>query len=123
MLIEVLNWARANHCPWDEHTRAFAGRNGHLELLKWARANQRPRNEMPCASAAENGHLQSLKWARANGCPWKEKTLYSLLFGYVGVCTMNAVLCDPLIYGTMDYHKHEHMLYLLDCYLLKLFYT
>ena len=47
-------------------------RGGHLEVLKWARANGCPWDEGTCAYAAEGGHLEVLKWARENGCPWDE---------------------------------------------------
>jgi hypothetical protein len=33
----VLQWARANGCPWDEGTCAAAARGGHTEALAWAR--------------------------------------------------------------------------------------
>ena len=38
--MEVLDWARANGCPWDRvATCACAARRGHLDVLQWARAN------------------------------------------------------------------------------------
>ena len=37
--LEVLQWARANGCPWDEEVCTFAARGGRLEVLQWARAN------------------------------------------------------------------------------------
>ena len=40
--LEVLQWARANGCPWDEKTCSSAARGGHLEVLEWARANGFP---------------------------------------------------------------------------------
>ena len=41
-------------------------------MLQWARANGCPWNVWTCAGAAERGHLEVLQWARANGCPWDE---------------------------------------------------
>ena len=40
--LEVLQWLRANGCPWDVNTcrRAFAG--GHYDMLEWAKANGCP---------------------------------------------------------------------------------
>merc|ERR1719389_156775 len=70
--LEVLQWARAHGCPWDEVTCALAAENGHLEVLQWARAHGCPWDEETCAKAAENGHLEVLQWARAHGCPWDE---------------------------------------------------
>ena len=72
--LEVLQWARASGCPWDELTCIGAARNGHLEVLQWARNNGCPWNGHTCAWAARNGHLEVLQWARANGCPWDEWT-------------------------------------------------
>ena len=54
--------------------RANAAGGGHLEVLKWARANGCPWDEATCAWAAKYGHLEVLKWARENGCPWDEWT-------------------------------------------------
>ena len=80
----MLKWARANDCPWDEYTCAYAAKGCHLEVLKWARANGCPWNKWTCANAAEAGHLEILKWARANGCPWDEKTCeFAASRGYV----------------------------------------
>ena len=42
---------------------------GHLEVLQWARANGCPWNEWTCFQAAQCGHLDVLQWALANGCP------------------------------------------------------
>ena len=50
-----------------------AARSGHLEVLQWLRANGCPWDEWTCKYAAEGGHLEVLQWARANGCPWDEK--------------------------------------------------
>ena len=36
--LELLKWARANGCKWDEETCTAAARGGHLEVLQWARA-------------------------------------------------------------------------------------
>ena len=46
------------------------GEGGHLEVLQWARANGCPWDQRTCAYAATGGHLEVLQWARANGCPW-----------------------------------------------------
>ena len=40
--LEVLQWARANGCPWDEWTCHNAAAGGHLEVLRWAHANECP---------------------------------------------------------------------------------
>jgi hypothetical protein len=52
----------------------YAALGGYLEVLQWARANGCPWNERTCALAAESRQLEVLQWARANGCPWSEHT-------------------------------------------------
>jgi hypothetical protein len=53
---------------------AYAARGGHLEVLQWARANGCEWDEYTCSDAARGGHLEVLQWARANGCEWDEGT-------------------------------------------------
>jgi hypothetical protein len=70
--LEVLQWARANDCPWNENTCAYAAcvaRYGHLDVLKWAHANGFTWDASTCAVAARFRHLEVLQWARANDCP------------------------------------------------------
>ena len=33
--LELAKWLRANGCPWDRWSCAFAAGNGRLEVLKW----------------------------------------------------------------------------------------
>ena len=40
--LEVLQWARANDCPWDVTTVDRAERRGHDHVVEWARANGCP---------------------------------------------------------------------------------
>jgi hypothetical protein len=82
----LMEWARANGCPWNELTCAYAAEGGHLEIIQWARANGCPWEEWTCACAAEGGHLEILQWARANGCPWDKKTCeYAAKGGHLGI--------------------------------------
>eukprot|EP01051_Picozoa_sp_SAG22_P011614 SAG22_NODE_1135_length_5398_cov_3.581808_2_plen_313_part_00 len=71
---EVLQWARANGCDWDDDTCRFAAGGGHLEVLQWARTNGCDWNYRTCTAAARCGHLEVLQWARANGCDWSSAT-------------------------------------------------
>ena len=50
----------------------MAAYGGNLEVLQWARANGCPWDEETCTCAASGGHLEVQQWARANGCPWNE---------------------------------------------------
>ena len=49
---------------------------GHFQVLQWARANGCPWNAKTCEQAAMGGHLEILQWAHANSCPWDEKEMY-----------------------------------------------
>ncbi len=69
-LLNVLQWARSQGCPWDEWACANAARGGHLEVLQWARSQGCPWDEDTCANAARGGHLEVLQWLKSQGCPW-----------------------------------------------------
>ena len=47
----------------------MAAYNGHLAVLQWARAQGCPWDENTCSCAAMDGHLAVLQWAQAQGCP------------------------------------------------------
>ncbi len=68
--LEVLQWARANGCHWDEWTCANAAAGGHLKVLQWAHANGCPWDTYTCTFAAKEGHKEVLQWAQRNGCYW-----------------------------------------------------
>jgi hypothetical protein len=50
-------------------TCAKAAGGGHLDVLQWARANGCPWDWKTCIAAAEGGHLDVLLWACDHGCP------------------------------------------------------
>ena len=68
--LNLIKWARANCCPWDEETCYYAAQGGHLQVLQWLRTNGCPWDSGTCTCAASGGHLVVLKWARDNGCPY-----------------------------------------------------
>jgi hypothetical protein len=72
--VERLAWAKANGCPWEENTCAFAAQGGHLNVLMWARKHHILWNEWTCKAASWGGHLDVLQWAREHHCPWDEWT-------------------------------------------------
>lgn len=72
--IDVLQWARANRCPWDQSTCAAAAEGGHIDALRWVRVRKCPWDARTCAAAAKGGHLIVLQWLRSNGCPWDTNT-------------------------------------------------
>jgi hypothetical protein len=77
--LEVLQWAREHHCPWDKWTAANAAAVGNREVLQWAREHHCPWDEWTCAWAAgggilASGNLEVLRWAREHDCPWDDWT-------------------------------------------------
>ncbi len=75
--LEVLRWAHANGCPWDERTCLVAAAYGQLEALHWARSNGCPWDEDACRMAAAHGHLDTLRWVMHSGCPHTHQDLYN----------------------------------------------
>jgi len=66
----ILEWARAQGCPWGPSTCTYAAGSGNLETLQWLRERGCPWDEVTCFHATMNGHLCILQWAVANGCDW-----------------------------------------------------
>ena len=60
---------RRGHAELTADLCASAARGGQFEVLKWARANDCPWDERTCECAAAGGQLEILKWAEENGCP------------------------------------------------------
>lgn len=56
-------------------------RIGNLKLLQFARANGCPFNQRTCMVAAERGHFEVLKWLRGQGCAWHENTCMAAASG------------------------------------------
>ena len=55
----------------------LAALQGYLNLIKWARANGCPWDEWTCTHAAQGGHLEVLQWVISNGCPYNKYLLCS----------------------------------------------
>ena len=72
--VELLAWAKARGCPWDESICVHAAEGGHVEVLKWAWERRCPWDSRVCSSAAWGGHLEVLQWARKQGCEWNGLT-------------------------------------------------
>ncbi|KAG5178057.1 hypothetical protein JKP88DRAFT_330616 [Tribonema minus] len=66
------------HASCLRHGSGRAAEGGHLEILKWARADGCRWNEQTCSGAAKRGHLAVLQWARdwahTSGCAWDAET-------------------------------------------------
>ena len=52
--VNLLKWSMVD-LPWNEETCARAAKKGHLEVLQWARANGCPWDRYTCSWAAEGG--------------------------------------------------------------------
>ncbi|KAG5176403.1 hypothetical protein JKP88DRAFT_351103 [Tribonema minus] len=70
--LEVLQWARANGCPWDKSTCTLAASGGHLETLQWARVNGCPWDSETLETARFSKRHEVVRWALANGCPQQD---------------------------------------------------
>lgn len=82
--IDILKYAIANGCPFDELTCTMAARGGQLEILKYLR------NELKCPwdyrtayIAAGMGHLELLKWSIINKCEENDDCTMISILGYV----------------------------------------
>ena len=51
-----------------------AVQSGKLELVQWLRAEGCPWHHLTCEYAVEKGHVEVLRWARENGRPWHART-------------------------------------------------
>lgn len=58
----VLQWARANGCPWDEETCRRAVQGGHLAVLLWAYAHGCPCDLRACQDAV--GRDDIVQWCQ-----------------------------------------------------------
>jgi hypothetical protein len=52
----------------------YAAGAGHLEVLKWARPNHCLWDKAMCDCADGSGQLEVLQWLREHRCPWDEMT-------------------------------------------------
>jgi hypothetical protein len=105
---EVLQWARANGCPWNAGTCSVAAINGHLELLVWAHENGSPWDGETFHHAVIGGYLEVLRYAHENGCPWGKETcnlaacdghLEILQYAHTNGCPWNRETCvDAVVY-------------------------
>lgn len=55
-------------CKLNRRICAYDADAGHLEVLQWARANNCPWDEDTCTKAAAGGHLGVLQWVGTSGC-------------------------------------------------------
>ena len=54
----------------DEMVMWRAAQGGNLELVQWLRAEGCPWNWRTCSEAVDQGRVEMLRWVRENGCPW-----------------------------------------------------
>ncbi len=84
--------------PEELNTCASAARGGHLEVLQWARANGCPWDEKTCARAVDIRHLESLQWARATDCPWNGHMLQptAMCWYLRSLAAIPCILCQSI---------------------------
>lgn len=49
--LDLLQWARANGCPWDRSTGYKAEGDGHIDAFEWALSTGRLRDHENCGRA------------------------------------------------------------------------
>lgn len=64
--LEILKYARANGCPWNDRIPVCAILGGHLEILKWARENGYEWSEEVTLAAVSTANLEVLVWLKDN---------------------------------------------------------
>ncbi len=74
--IEMLQWLKANGCPWNNFTCASAAMEGNLKVLKWARVNGCPWDNRVYAYAITNGDMEMLKWVFNNIRVFEDRVIY-----------------------------------------------
>lgn len=67
--LHVMQWMRANGCPWDARVCQMAALGGHLNVLEWACENGCQWGSWACVNAIQGGHLHVIEWAHTNGYP------------------------------------------------------
>ncbi len=123
--LKILQWARANDCPWDEQTCSEAASAGHFEVLKWAVENGCPWDQsFICKNAATFGQLEMLQWARAKGCPWGQETCNAAVKGghfevlkwaIASGCPYSVHQCFDIVTGFPENsQRHEEIFQFLD---------
>jgi hypothetical protein len=71
--LDMLQWARAQGCPWSSATCEYAAAEGYLEILDWAVRNGCPLSYRVGIAAASRGRLEVLQWLQARSCQiWLE---------------------------------------------------
>ena len=118
--LHVLQWLRAQGCPWSTDTFSSAARRGHLEILQWLRAAgcdwDQP-SSLTAMAAAMGGQLGVLQWLREQGCEWNAATsieaargghLELLQWLYAHSCPCNLDHCFHYAKQGSRYHFTAH---------------
>ena len=71
--LRLVQWARANGCPWDEMTTYSAAQRGHLPILAWAHAHGCPLHPHAAREAAGRGYLEVFQWLAAVPVPGRSE--------------------------------------------------
>ena len=62
----------------------LAAEGGHLELLQWARAQGCPWRQRTVTCAIASGHVGMLEWMMAHGCSWpRNASLMAAATGHI----------------------------------------
>jgi hypothetical protein len=98
--LAVVQFLRAEGCPWGLDTYCAAATRGHTDLCAYLYAAQCPRDAgtAACDCAAMNGHASTLRWLREYDFPWQADGLPLLAARGDSVDTMVALQQLGIVY-------------------------
>jgi hypothetical protein len=64
--LEMLKWAHAEGCGWNNHVIGVVAAIGNIEMLKWCLDNGCPYKNSDIGQAAVRGHVAVLEWWKEN---------------------------------------------------------
>lgn len=102
----VVKRCKENGYLWqpDEGWSAYAGLSGDVEILQWLRARHVPWNNRPVVNAVESGHLDVVRWYHANGGGLEGVSRGAATRHFIGMpkrCYANGVV-EEALYGAAD---------------------
>jgi hypothetical protein len=117
--MDVVQWLRAEGCPWSRQMCGKAVEGGHLEVLQWVRERGCPweGEELMSDIAARTGHLEILKWVCSRGYSCgKSVWCAAASNGHVNVLQYLLSLCEQPYFwfeevcGVAAYEGHLHVI-------------
>lgn len=84
--VEILEWLRAEGCPFGSNVGLGAAGGGHIPVLKWLCSVGFDLNPAMRNVAAGNGYIHVLEWLDEMGCPSsRHEYKFAARYGHIGV--------------------------------------